>query len=72
MGGQFVPGTMTYVIEDAGTQTGPAGGVRFSATRNGMVMTGTITITIWWINEDNEVTEPGEEFRLPFTAVRIK
>ncbi|MHB1329555.1 MAG: hypothetical protein ACYC2K_15265, partial [Gemmatimonadales bacterium] len=73
MTGQFVLGTMSYKIEDAGTQTGPAGGVRFTATRSDMVMTGTITLTIWWIDDDNgEVTEPGEEFRLPFTAVRMK
>lgn len=73
MSGQFVPGTAVYRIKDAGTQTGPAGGIRFAASRNGTVMTGTISLTIWWIDEDDdEVSEPGEEFRLPFTAVRMK
>ncbi len=73
MTGQHVLGTASYRIRDAGTQTGPAGGARFTASRNGMTMTGTITLTIWWVDEDDGlVHQTGEDFRFPFTAVRMK
>ncbi len=71
--GQFIPGTASYRIKDAGTQVGPAGAIRINATRSGTTMTGQITITIWWNNENTgEVERPGETSRFPFTAVRMR
>jgi hypothetical protein len=71
--GQYVPRVMQYQIHDQGTQTGPAGGLRFSATRNGTMMTGEITVHIWLV----DVLDTGEVSgtrvsRLPFTAQRIR
>lgn len=74
MMGQFVLGTAVYAIKDAGSQAGPAGAVRLTANRADAALTGTISIFIWWINEDTgEVTDPGpEQYRFPFTAIRMK
>jgi hypothetical protein len=64
-------GHATYQIKDGGNQVGPAGGLRLEATRAGTAMTGVLTVTIWWWNEDTgEVEDPGEVYRFPFQAVR--
>lgn len=73
MTGQYLNGTMSYTIEDVGTQIGPRGGTRIEAHRVGSSMTGTIEFTIWFIDdESHEVTEPPDRFRFPFTATRIR
>ena len=71
MAGRYALGHVSYQIEDAGTQRGPAGGVRFEADRNGAAMTGTVRVVIWWQDDETgEVYEPGEEFRFRFEARR--
>lgn len=73
MTGQYVNGTTTYQIKDAGSQVGPRGGTRISASRTGTAMNGTITFTIWFINsESGKIEDTPDEFRFPFTAVRIR
>lgn len=71
--GQYAMGTASYPIKDAGSQVGPAGGIRISATRNGTMMTGELRIYIWFIDEESgEVEEDADIYRLPFTAVRMR
>lgn len=72
--GQYIMATGPYDIEDIGTQIGPRGGIRITATRNGKVMTGTIRITIWWVDgETGQLRQGGsEDFVFPFTAERIR
>ena len=71
MTGRYALGHATYQIEDAGTQRGPAGGVRFAGERNGARLTGTVIVVIWWQDEETgEVSEPAEEFRFGFEALR--
>ncbi|HRP07470.1 MAG TPA: hypothetical protein PLL69_03190, partial [Gemmatimonadales bacterium] len=70
---QTILGTTSYQVKDAGTQTGPLGGVRSTATRDGTAMTGEISIWIWWIDgESGEVEEPADGYRFSFTAVRVQ
>ncbi len=71
--GQYIMATGPYNIEDIGTQIGPRGGIRITATRNGKVMTGTIRITIWWVDETGQHLQgSSEDFVFPFTAERIR
>jgi hypothetical protein len=71
--GQYVTETMTYAIKDAGNQTGPAGGFRFTATRNGKLMTGELVLYMWWIDDESgEVEEAPDVYHFPFTAGRIR
>jgi hypothetical protein len=71
--GQYVPRVMQYLIFNQGAQTGPAGGFRFSATRNGNMMTGEITVHIWLVDVSGTGEVSGTRvFRLPFTAVRMQ
>lgn len=70
---QSILGTTSYSVKDAGNQTGPAGGVRATATRSGTAMTGQISFWIWWVDgETGEVQGGPEAFRIAFTAVRMK
>jgi len=60
-------------IRDAGTQVGPGGAFVTQGVRNGATMTGTITLVIWWVDDDTqEIEGPGEEYRLTFTATRLR
>lgn len=71
--GQYALGTTTYRVEDAGTQIGPAGGIRISAVRNGTSMVGEIAVYIWYEDDDTgEVAGGADVYRLPFTAVRMR
>ena len=74
--GQFVHGGLiSRAIEDGGTQAGPRDLTRFSATRSGRTMTGTIEVYGWGIDlETGEVTKDGNPSasRLTFTAVRLR
>ncbi|MBL0178278.1 MAG: PKD domain-containing protein [Gemmatimonadetes bacterium] len=72
MTGQSNFGTMVYTVKDAGVQTGPSGASRFTATRTGTTMTGTISIWIWWVTEDEVLQDPPQEYRFPFTATRLR
>lgn len=73
MTGQDVLGIQVYEIKDAGTQTGPGGGIRFTASRNGTTMTGIISFTVWYTDDTSgEVDTPPSVYRLPFTATRMK
>jgi hypothetical protein len=71
MQARYALGHVTYEIEDAGTQRGPAGALRFEAQREGSRMTGAVIAVIWWQDDDTgEVDGPAEEFRFPFQAVQ--
>lgn len=76
MTGQYVPATVPYPIKGQGTQTGPAGGFRIVATRDGDTVTGTISLYMWWIeyedddDQTGEVSNPPEVFEFQFTAER--
>ncbi len=74
--GQTTLGTASYDIINVGTQIGPAGATRIQGTRTGTTMTGTITFVIWWRVLVNGVPMlpdvPGEQYQMPFTAVRLK
>jgi PKD repeat protein len=62
-----------FNVENGGVQRGPAGAIRFTATRSGTAMTGTISIWLWPVNEDPpQYVDPPEEYRFPFTAVRVR
>lgn len=66
-------GDHVYKIKDIGSQVGPSGAVRLSATRNGDMITGRITFFIWFEDEeDGEMLEPAELFRFDFTAKRVR
>ncbi|MGV3707657.1 MAG: PKD domain-containing protein [Gemmatimonas sp.] len=71
---QYVLGTMVYKVKDAGNQTGPQGAFRVTATRNGNVMTGMITVHVWFIDDEDGTLYPGgdDTYRMPFTAVRMR
>lgn len=70
--GQWVPATITYTIKDIGVQTGPAGGFRFTATRTGTTMTGTLAIHLWAEDDDSgELEDDASIYQFPFTAVRM-
>jgi hypothetical protein len=70
--GQYIMGTMPYDIEDVGTQVGPKGAVRISATRNGKIMTGNIAFTIWFVDNETGKLDDVDTFLFPFTAERIR
>ncbi|MHB1330062.1 MAG: hypothetical protein ACYC2K_17830, partial [Gemmatimonadales bacterium] len=70
--GQYVDGLTTYGVKDEASQQGPRGVLRITGTRNGTTMTGTITLTGWFVDEDNIVDPEPATFRLPFTAVRLR
>ncbi len=70
--GQNILGTTSYNVYNAGTQTGPAGGVRINATRNGMVMSGALGFWIWFVDDDDDIVGQAEEYPFPFTAVRMQ
>jgi len=72
MTAQSISGQASYNIQNGGTQTGPAGGWRTTATRNGTTMTGMITLTIWWVGGPDDEVQGSESFRIPFTAERMK
>lgn len=73
MTAQNVLSTTVHKVKNGGSQVGPTGGLRLSATRNGTEMTGVISVAIVWTDDDSgEVEEPIELFRLPFTAKRAK
>ena len=76
MTAQFVHGGLIpRAIENAGTQNGPRDLIRFSATRSGASMTGTIEVYGWGVDEKTgEVPIDGNPgvLRLPFTAVRLR
>ncbi|MGE0442273.1 MAG: PKD domain-containing protein, partial [Gemmatimonadales bacterium] len=75
MMGRHILGTTVYNVIDAGTQVGPKGALRIDATRDGKTMTGTIRVTIWWQVDDEgvlKIVDHGEDYRLPFTARRLR
>jgi hypothetical protein len=62
----------TYQIRNGGAQTGPSGGWLFNAVMNGNTLTGTITLAVFWIDEETgEIDSPEEHYRFPFTATRM-
>jgi hypothetical protein len=72
MGAQKAFGLDDYPIRNAGTQRGPSGGIRVSATRNGDILTGTFRLYLWFIEESGEVEGGPEVYTLPFTAKRVR
>lgn len=70
--GQNILGMTSYNVPSAGTQTGPAGGVRFNANRNGTTMSGVLEIWIWFVDYDDNEVGPGEQYPFLFTAVRMQ
>ncbi|MCA9762449.1 MAG: hypothetical protein KC544_04885 [Gemmatimonadetes bacterium] len=70
---QWIPNTVTYNIAGGGSQVGPAGAIRISATRTGVVMAGELTVHLWFFDPDNnEVSGPPEIYRFPFTGLRLR
>ncbi len=70
--GQNILGMASYNVHNAGTQTGPAGGVRINATRNGTVMSGALEFWIWFVDYDDDIVGQAEGYPFPFTAVRMQ
>lgn len=73
MTAQNAIGTRSYSVRNAGSQTGPVVGVRFSAGRSGTAMSGRIEVWLWPIDDDGP-GYAGEvmDFPFPFTAVRMQ
>jgi hypothetical protein len=73
MTGSYAPGSANWPISGGGVQNGPGYAVRITATRSGNTMTGVITLTNIFLSDDGQGLTPGdlEEFRFPFTAVRL-
>lgn len=66
-------GHTTYQIRNGGSQRGPMGGFQLQASRDGLVMTGHLGVTVWWVDDESgEVEEPGEMFRFSFKATRLE
>ncbi|MBL0171073.1 MAG: PKD domain-containing protein [Gemmatimonadaceae bacterium] len=63
---------ITYSVKDAGSQLGPAGGVRFTASINGLTMNGTIAISIIFVDGTTGIVDGESAYRLPFTATRMR
>jgi hypothetical protein len=74
MTGQYAPGSINYPISGGGTQNGPDYAVRITATRSGNTLTGVITLTNIFFSDDGQGLTAGDlnDFRFPFTAVRLK
>lgn len=72
MSGQYLFGIANYTVKGQGAQAGPSGATRITATRSSQVLIGVITVYIWFPNASNEIEDPPEEFRFPFTAVRLR
>lgn len=77
MRAQNVLGTYSYNVRNGGTQIGPRLFMGFASTRNGSVMTGTMTVQYWPISavrpgETLPYVNPPEVLRFPFTATRIR
>lgn len=73
MTGQFTVGRYNFPIYQGGLQAGPEYGVRITATRNGLTMTGVMTFTSPFASKDGTLHEGDlDDFRFPFTAVRLK
>jgi hypothetical protein len=73
MTSQFLGEFRQFIIQLQGPQVGPGGGIRFSATRNGNVMTGTISVGVVWTNDlTGFVDDPIAVYRFPFTAHRVR
>lgn len=71
--GMFIPGLTVYQIKDLGSQTGPAGAIRITGTRDGKNFTGVIIITIWFEEADSGEIEAGaDHYEFPFTAIRMR
>jgi len=72
MTGQSRLGLGVWPIKDAGSQVGPMGATRFTATRSGITMSGTIFLWVWYIEESGFVERPAVGYRFPFTATRMR
>jgi hypothetical protein len=76
MTGQSLLNLAQFNVEGGGTQTGPAGGFRFNAARNGTAMTGTILLWIWEFDAEEGspmyVNKAPTLYRFPFTATRVR
>lgn len=76
MTGQSILNLAQFNVENGGVQTGPAGGFRFSATRNGTAMSGTILLWIWYFDSEEGsemyVNDAPTLYRFPFTATRTR
>lgn len=73
MSSQHAFGTYVYNIQGVGSQAGPAGAARLAATRNGANISGTITLYIWFVDEDDgKLSDPPDEYRFSFTGKRLR
>lgn len=70
--GQVVLGTVSYDIPNVGVQTGPAGVIRISATRSDTLMTGSLRVSLWFTVDETGKLAGQEDYRFPFTAVRVR
>jgi|GEM_PF-7038456 len=70
--GQYAFGMHSYPVENAGMQTGPAGGIRVTARRDGTSMTGELAVYIWFMDDETGEVEGAEVYKLPFTAARMR
>ncbi|MCC7133548.1 MAG: Ig-like domain-containing protein [Gemmatimonadales bacterium] len=71
--GRAIGPKRTFVVKDGGTQVGTEYGIELVATADGTSLVGTLSLTIWGINEDGEVEQDSEHtFRLVFTAKRLR
>jgi len=72
-GTAFFPPTRSWTFEGGGSQIGPSNGLNFSATRNGVQLSGVITAAFWPLDFDTREIEGAPEFaRLLITATRLR
>jgi hypothetical protein len=74
MSAKQAQGHTVYRVENRGNQRGPTGGVQFEGVRAGNRLTGTISIVVWFMDEDTgEVyDEPPEVFRFGYEATLFR
>ncbi len=65
------PPPIPYTIPGQGVQTGPSGAIRVNAVMNGNMLTGTILLTSWWIDDEFGELDSEGTYRFPFTARRM-
>lgn len=65
--------TQSWTFESGGSQNGPGNGLQFSASRNGLQLSGVITVAGWPLDFDTrEIDDSPEFFRLLITGTRLR
>lgn len=71
--GRGIGPIVQYSIKDGGTQMGPDYATQLVSSAQEKNLTGTITLTLWYLNDDGELDEHSKSsFRFQFTALRLR